>query len=133
MSYLKISFLFFFLFTVSLRPSFAEDTPGASMTSGFDYSSGSELYQNICAGCHMPDGQGATTAGAYPSLKENSRVEAADYVIYVVGHGQGGMPSFKGYLSDSQIASVVQFVRTNFGNSYEEPVSPDKVSKILER
>jgi len=133
MSYVKASFLFFFLFITLVRPSIAEDTPGASMASGFDYSSGSELYENICAGCHMQDGQGAITAGAYPSLEENSRLAAADYAIYVVGNGQGGMPSFKGYLSDSQIASVVQFVRTNFGNSYEEPVSSEKVSKILER
>lgn len=133
MSDVKTSFFLFFLFTIFIRPSAAEDTPGASMTSGFEYSSGAELYQNICAGCHMPDGRGATTAGAYPSLKDNGRVAAADYVIYVVGYGQGGMPSFKGYLSDSQIASVVQFVRTNFGNAYEEPVSPEKVNKILAR
>ena len=43
----------------------------------FTQRDGETLYRSICAGCHMPDGRGATGAGAYPALGRNAKLEAA--------------------------------------------------------
>ena len=46
---------------------------GSTLSAGFKFAEkgGEELYVNICQGCHMPDGKGATGAGAYPSIAGN--------------------------------------------------------------
>ena len=51
----------------------------------------------------------------------------------MVSHGNGGMPSFKDYLSDEQIAAVVNYVRTHFDNHYADTVKIDDVKKITQR
>lgn len=99
-------------------------------TSGFQQETGEELYNNICLGCHMADAKGAKGAGQYPALAENPRLAAAAYPVYVVTYGQKAMPAFGGLLSDKQIATVVNYVRTHFGNDYDADASADDVSKI---
>jgi mono/diheme cytochrome c family protein len=46
----------------------------------------------------------------------------------MVLNGHGGMPWFNGTLTDAQIAMVVNYVRTHFGNDYPDPVSADFVA-----
>jgi mono/diheme cytochrome c family protein len=78
----------------------------------------------------MPDGRGASGAGAYPALRENPRVAAASYCVINVLHGRKGMPAFGGVLTDAQVADVVNFVRTHLENHYSDPVSPADVRKL---
>lgn len=92
----------------------------------FSYQDGEHLYRAICQGCHMPEGQGAQGAGAYPALAANPNLEAAAYPIHMVVNGQRAMPSF-GYLSDAQVAAVVGYIRTHFGNGFAEPVTAEEV------
>jgi mono/diheme cytochrome c family protein len=89
--------------------------------------SGEDLFKNICQGCHMPDAKGAIGAGAYPALASNPRLAAAIYPITVVLHGQRAMPPFGETLSDEQIAAVLNYVRTNFGNRYKDLITPSAV------
>jgi mono/diheme cytochrome c family protein len=89
--------------------------------------SGEELYKGICQGCHMPNAQGAVGAGAYPALADDRRLAASIYPITVVVHGQRAMPPFGSELSDVQIANVINYVRTHFGNRYKDSVSPAAV------
>jgi mono/diheme cytochrome c family protein len=89
--------------------------------------SGEDLYKGICQGCHMSDAKGAIGAGAYPALAGNPRLVAAIYPITVVVNGQRAMPPFGAELSDEQIANVINYVRTHFGNHYKDPVSPAAV------
>jgi mono/diheme cytochrome c family protein len=105
------------------------DNGGASMSgpATFALQDGEQLYQAICQGCHMPDAQGAQGAGAYPALAHNKRLIAGAYPVYTVIQGRKGMPSLGSYLSDAQVAAVVNYVRTHFGNHYTDPVSPDLV------
>ena len=49
------------------------------------------------------------------------------YPIIVVINGQRAMPPFGSELSDAQIANVVNYIRTRFGNRYEDKVSPAEV------
>jgi mono/diheme cytochrome c family protein len=88
---------------------------------------GEELFANVCQGCHMPDAAGATGAGAYPSLAGNSNLEAAGYPIHLVVNGRRGMPPFGDMMTDGQIAAVVNYLRTHFGNSYQDVVTAGDV------
>jgi mono/diheme cytochrome c family protein len=85
---------------------------------------GEGLFKNLCQGCHMPDARGAIGAGAYPALAHNPRLIAANYPITVVLHGQRAMPPFDDSLSDDQVANVINYVRTHFGNQYRDKVTP---------
>lgn len=93
----------------------------------FPQQSGEDLFRNICQGCHMPDAKGATGAGSYPALAANPRLSAAVYPIMVVLHGQRAMPPFGESLNDEQVANVINYVRTHFGNHYKDPVTPEVV------
>ncbi|SRR5579871_239113 len=90
--------------------------------------SGEELYNNVCRGCHMTDAGGATGAGSYPSLIANSNLETPGYPITLVVRGRRAMPPFGAMMSDAQVAAVVNYVRTHFGNNYQDTVTPQDVS-----
>lgn len=81
---------------------------------------GEAVYNSVCAGCHMPVGEGAEGAGYYPALAENEMLAAPSYPIYVILEGQKAMPPFAGILDDQQVADVVNYIRANFGNDFIE-------------
>jgi len=93
----------------------------------FALSGGEAIYQGICQGCHMANAKGAEGAGRYPALVSNPHLAGAAYVMHVVLKGQKGMPGFADNLSDQQIADVVNYVRTHFGNRFGGAVTPDEV------
>jgi mono/diheme cytochrome c family protein len=91
---------------------------------------GEELFVNVCRGCHMADGRGATGAGTYPSLAGNKNLEAGGYPVTVVVNGQRGMPAFGAMMSDDQVAAVVNYLRTHFGNDYKDTVTAEDVKAV---
>jgi mono/diheme cytochrome c family protein len=93
----------------------------------FPQRTGEELFQNLCQGCHMPDAKGAAGAGAYPALAANARLAAAVYPILLVLHGQRAMPNFGESLDDEQVANVVNYIRSHFGNHYKDQITPEAV------
>ena len=90
--------------------------------------SGEELYNNVCRVCHMLDAKGATGAGTYPSLAANRNLEAPGYPLTMVLHGRRAMPPFADMMNDAQIAAVVNYLRTHFGNNYTDVVTAQDVS-----
>ncbi|MDR1461270.1 MAG: cytochrome c [Campylobacteraceae bacterium] len=111
---------------------FADGDPQLSTTVGtglFDAQKGGEIYMASCQGCHMVDGKGANGAGFYPSLVGNVRLMSAQTTLETVTNGLRGMPGFREYLTDEQIAEVVNYVRTNFGNDFKGAVSAADVPK----
>jgi mono/diheme cytochrome c family protein len=96
----------------------------------FTEASGEQLFANVCQGCHMPDAKGAVGAGTYPSLAGNKNLEAGGYPVVVVVNGQRAMPSFGAMMSDDQIAAVVNYLRTHFGNAYTDVVKPEDVKAV---
>lgn len=113
--------------------AFAQDAPVLSTSGKFDQTSGEALFNQVCQGCHMADAQGSHGAGAYPALATNLKLGAKVYPVYMVSSGQGGMPGFKKYMDDQQIASVVNYVRTHFGNHYADTVTVDDVRAVTQR
>jgi mono/diheme cytochrome c family protein len=107
---------------------------GLTWSEGYRFSetSGETLFANVCRGCHMADGKGAAGAGTYPSLARNSNLEAREYPINIVVNGQRDMPPFGEMMSDDQVAAVVNYLRTHFGNHYSDVVTPEDV-KIVRR
>jgi len=93
-------------------------------TGQFTPKSGEAVYKNICQGCHMPNAMGATGAGTYPRLANNPNLAEPGYPVFMVVNGRQAMPSFADDLDDVQIANVVNYIRTHFGNHYADAVTP---------
>ena len=106
------------------RPAAAQEI----VAGGYPQQTGADLFKGICQGCHMPNAQGAVGAGAYPALANNPRLIASIYPIIVVLNGQRAMPSFGDDLTDTQIANVINYVRTHFGNHFKDTVTPAQVA-----
>jgi mono/diheme cytochrome c family protein len=108
---------------------------GAAMAQGRaggypDLVTGEAIYKNICQGCHMPDGKGAVGAGMYPALAGNKKLAAKAYPALVIVRGQKAMPEFGTAFSDAQVAGVVTYIRTNFGNSFADTITPEEVKAL---
>ena len=111
------------------RPPFSP--PGTIMAQGhFVQRDGAMLYRAICQGCHMPDARGAQGAGTYPALAGNPKLASAAYPALTVLQGRRGMPPFADSLSDEQIAEVVNYVRSHFGNNFADSVTPGDVARL---
>ena len=105
------------------KPEEAEITEmadaGAGWTDEYTSTDGEELYQTLCAGCHMPDGSGAVGAGAYPALRANPNLEFSGYATYIIVNGQAGMPSLGHFLDDEQVVALTNYLQTYLGNDYQ--------------
>lgn len=106
------------------------DSAGVVGITHFPQRDGQQLYTTICQGCHMPNGKGATGAGTYPSLAADPKLQGAAYPIEMVIYGNKAMPGFGGFLDDAQVAAVVGYVRTHFGNHYQDKVTADSVKPL---
>jgi mono/diheme cytochrome c family protein len=102
----------------------------ASAATDFSALTGEDLYKRVCAACHMPDAKGAEGAGAYPALASNPRLGSGGYPLYVVMKGRNGMPPLGDLMTDAQVADVINYVRTHFGNDYHDAVLPADVSAL---
>lgn len=95
--------------------------PGIAVTEG------EAIYQTVCAGCHMPDGEGAEGAGAYPALANNALLEYPEYAITLVLYGQRAMPPFAHLLDDAQVENVVGYLQSGL-NDYEPTATAETVA-----
>ncbi|MEZ5461011.1 cytochrome c [Dokdonella sp.] len=106
-----------------------------------DLVSGEQIYTQICQGCHMPEGRGAQGAGRYPAFAGNPALASANYVVVTVLNGRRNMPAFKPVenfefffgptsLNDEQVANVVNYIRTHFGNQFDDPISAADVAAL---
>lgn len=91
---------------------------------------GKELYNAICAGCHMSDGAGAIGAGKYPPLASNPFVESPEGVAQWIIKGYKAMPPLGDVMNDEQVAAIVNYLRKNLGNNYEGEITPAEVADI---
>ena len=108
-------------------PSLADDAPAnsAAMSHGWQFAEqgGADLFRNVCAACHQPDAKGATGAASYPALTDNKDLASAEYLETLLFNGQRAMPPLGWMMSDQQVADVINYVRTHFGNDYHDLVS----------
>jgi mono/diheme cytochrome c family protein len=99
---------------------------------------GRQIYQQICQGCHMADGGGAAGAGHYPALAKDPTLASQQYMALTLLMGRRNMPAFGAkhaigfggppvILSEAQIAAVINYVRSNFGNHYTDSITAAEV------
>ena len=97
------------------------------------------LYLTHCASCHGVDGYAQPDA-RYASIIGLSSIRRAkpDALIRVIAFGAKGafntapkMPGFKEDLSNTQIASITNYVRVNFGGLATSEVTADEVKRVI--
>jgi cytochrome c oxidase cbb3-type subunit 2 len=116
----------------------APTSASAPVASSDEKAQGRALFTATCAACHQATGEGLP--GAFPALKGNSTVNDADPTrhIQVVlkglqGANVGGivypspMPAFGTTLSDAEVASIINYERTSWGNR-GTPVTREQVA-----
>jgi mono/diheme cytochrome c family protein len=125
-----------------LRPPQIDDmgvTASALRAAHID-SSGARLYLDNCAACHRTDGTGAMPT--FPSLNGNASVLSGDptSLIHIVLSGSHmpstataptplAMPDFGWRLTDQQVADLLSFVRSSWGNR-ANAVTAGEVTKV---
>jgi mono/diheme cytochrome c family protein len=87
---------------------------------------GRELYIQECAHCHQPDGEGYRHV--YPHLAGNPIVTLhnPEPTIEIVLNGRGSMPAFRDELEMQDIAAIISYIRTAWGNN-ASTVTPTQV------
>lgn len=86
---------------------------------------GQETFKNNCEACHQATGLGIKDA--FPALKGSKVVLGPPAgVITTVLNGRAAMPAFKSQLNDAQLAGVITYVRSAWGNK-ASPVKPAEV------
>ena len=90
---------------------------------------GGSIYATKCAVCHGATGQGAP--GTFPALAGNLDVTPTDPtgIITTVAHGKGVMPAWRGQLSNADIAAVITYIRSSWGNK-AGPVTEAEVAGV---
>jgi len=76
-----------------------------------DPANGRQGYERYCIGCHGPDGRGVVANA--PDFSRGQGLMAPDVTIaQTLRSGKGGMPSFLGILSNTELLDVVAYLRT---------------------
>jgi len=116
----------------TLAQSAADISADPTFSGGFKFAeqSGESLFKSVCQACHMPNGEGATGAGSYPSLVSDPAFGDHGYPAYVVVFGKRAMPPFGDMMSNDQVAAVVNYLRTHFGNNYLDEVTAEEIQAI---
>ncbi|OYZ01441.1 MAG: hypothetical protein B7Y37_07160 [Sphingobacteriia bacterium 28-36-52] len=101
---------------------------------------GKTVYVNNCMNCHMEDGKGLE--GAFPPVAKSDYLKRAPKdLISVILKGQtgelkvngvvyNGMMPAQDYLSDEEIADVLNYINNSWGNKNIKPILPSQV-KLL--
>jgi mono/diheme cytochrome c family protein len=112
----------------------------SALKTGLVQRPGAGLYLSACARCHQAGGQGV--AEKYPALAGNPAVLAPDTQSIVRLLVEGGrspqtqngpaakkMPAFANQLTDKEMARVLTFIRTTWGNA-ADPVTELDVRQV---
>jgi mono/diheme cytochrome c family protein len=105
-----------------------------------DFAKGEKLYIQQCAACHQANGLGVP--GAFPPLAGSIwplgneerviKIVLAGIAGEMEVNGQkyvGNMPNIGAGLKDAQVANIISYVRTAWGNK-GEPVMDTKVAEV---
>jgi mono/diheme cytochrome c family protein len=105
--------------------------------------SGQQVYEQICVSCHMVQGEGIP--GVYPPLAKSDWLTKDNSVlIKIVLHGMYGeivvndkpfnsvMSAWGNMLTDTEVANVLTYVRSNFGNTLS-PITIREVTDIRKK
>jgi cytochrome c oxidase cbb3-type subunit II len=108
-------------------PTSATVSANPALSGSYDAAKGAALYTANCSACHQASGEGLP--GAFPSLRDDAVVNKEDATkhIDVVLNGlhdarvsgvvySSVMPPFAATLSDAEIADLIDYERSSWGN-----------------
>jgi mono/diheme cytochrome c family protein len=111
-----------------------------ALAAGQEDSRGAELYVDNCAACHRTNGQGYERV--FPKIAGNSSVLSQDPVSMIrlvlagsklpataTAPSELGMPGFAWRLSDEEVAQLLTFIRSSWGNQ-APAVNVEEVTKL---
>jgi cytochrome c oxidase cbb3-type subunit 2 len=126
------------------RGSPSNNSAGSSLGSaelpahGYDAAKAAALFTTNCAACHQASGEGLP--GAFPPLKNDAVVNKDDATKHIQVVLQGlhdakvsgvvygsVMPAFAGTLTDAEIADIIDYERSSWGN-HGKPVDAHQVA-----
>jgi mono/diheme cytochrome c family protein len=114
------------------KPGAAPAAVPLSMAEQARFNAGREVYQNLCAACHQPNGRGLERV-APPLVGSELALSAPGVPIRILMNGKEGsvglMPPLGFTLSDDQIAAVLTYIRHEWGQS-ASAVDPAEVAKV---
>jgi mono/diheme cytochrome c family protein len=118
----------------------AQSSSSGSVAPGRDAEPGAAHFERLCAGCHGSDG--LALQGEAPPLAGSSWVAGPETrLIRIVMHGVRGpiqvgeeihdreMPGFGPRLSDDEMASLLSFVRSRWGEP-SAPITRETVRRV---
>ena len=108
-----------------------------SQAENLAFERGSQLFRDVCAGCHRPSGLG--NPGLAPQLRDQAYVLGEEGIlIRILTHGLQGPITVEGHHFDAEmpatgfsaedLAAVATYIRREWGHG-AEPVTPDAVRK----
>jgi mono/diheme cytochrome c family protein len=117
------------------------DDSGILNAARLDTTDGQQIYEVICQGCHMSVAQGAVGAGHFPALAKDATLASRQYMAITLLMGRRNMPAFgarhaigfggpPATLTEEQIAAVVNYVRSHFGNRYADLITAAEVRAL---
>ena len=126
-------FCYFIVLWLSITGLFADKTKEESINDG------QEIYQDFCVQCHLANGTGVS--GVFPPLKASDYLfENIEKSIAGVKYGlrgeivvndetYDGVMTAQG-LDNEEIADVMNYILNNWGNRYENQITPMQVNEI---
>ena len=124
---------YFIVLWFSITGLFADKTKEESINDG------QEIYQDFCVQCHLANGTGVS--GVFPPLKASDYLfENIEKSIAGVKYGlrgeivvndetYDGVMTAQG-LDNEEIADVMNYILNNWGNRYENQITPKQVNEI---
>jgi mono/diheme cytochrome c family protein len=114
------------------KPGETESLPPLTADEQRRFEAGHEIYRNLCQACHQPDGRGQDRLA--PSLVGSELALAAPEIPtrILLGGKEGPiglMPPIGASITDEQIASVLTYVRREWGQD-GTPVDPAIVKSV---
>ncbi|MHB1551536.1 MAG: c-type cytochrome [Vulcanimicrobiaceae bacterium] len=111
-----------------------------AMASSATLAAGAKVFSTNCSSCHQAQGTGQP--GVFPPLAKNPTVNGdATRLVHIVKYGLSGsvavlgttyngmMPAWHSTLSDADIAAVLSYVRSSWGNK-AAPISASQVAAV---
>ncbi len=101
---------------------------------------GKEVYVLYCQNCHMEDGKGTPDVNP-PLAKSDYLKQPSKTLINIILNGQSGEVKVNGktynlpmaaqeYLTDEQIADVLNYVKNSWGNKIAGSINPEMVKAL---
>jgi mono/diheme cytochrome c family protein/glucose/arabinose dehydrogenase len=101
------------------KPGLAAPLPPLTPDEQRRVNAGQEVYRNVCQACHQPDGRGMERL-APPLVESPLALGPPEVAVRILLHGKEGpvglMPPVGQVFNDEQIASVLTYIRREWGH-----------------